>query len=85
MHFSVNTSQTALFALDLICLLLKKSAKVSEKTLKDEISQLVESQAFILSSIVAAGDSKQIERAFQNVSKLLLVHRSYILLMRLNC
>jgi hypothetical protein len=61
---TTNTCQTGLYALHWSCLVLTVGWKVNQSTLQKHISQLIEIQALLLTTVVAAGIEKRSIKAF---------------------
>lgn len=66
--YRTNTAQNTLFPLSWSCLLLVNGTKLKNDELKKEIQQLVQVQAVLLTSVVAAGNEKISQKAFNMVS-----------------
>ncbi|RZC38970.1 translational activator GCN1-like, partial [Asbolus verrucosus] len=61
---TTNTCQTGLYALHWSCLVLTVGWKVNQKCLETYLSQIIETQALLLTTVVAAGIEKRSTKAF---------------------
>lgn len=67
--FRSNTAQTAVTALNWSCLLYSIGSKKKEDAIKLEMKKIVEAQAFLLTAIVSADNSKLLDKAYSLVFK----------------
>lgn len=66
--FRTNTCQTGLYALHWSCLILTVGWKVNQSIFQTHLSQIIEIQALLLSTVVAAGIEKRSTKAFNLVT-----------------
>lgn len=67
-NFSTNTCQTGLYALHWSCQVLTVGWRVNQSVLQSHFSQIIETQALLLTTVVAAGIEKRSTKAFNLVS-----------------
>lgn len=65
--FRTNTCQTGLYALHWSCLLVTVGWKVNQSVFQTHLSQIIEIQALLLTTVVAAGIEKRSTKAFNLV------------------
>lgn len=73
-----NTAQTALYALKWSCLVYSVGSSKNEKTVKAEISKIIEAQALLLTCVVSASNAKLLNKAYKLVLIILLVLNEFL-------